>query len=662
LSGGRTPEPTRQRCYNDKNMCGIAGIISRIPVDGAPIAARRFSSSLAHRGPDGEGYSTIDGDRSRFYEKPHSIPSETRVLLCHRRLAILDLSELGRQPYSSKNGRYWMVYNGEVYNYVELRDQLIGLGHRFHSNSDTEVVLACYEQWGAESIKLLVGMFAFVIVDTEKQIAFLARDPFGIKPIYYAHWKEALVFASEIKALHPYFRKEVPDLAVVRDYLIHSETDTSERTFYQDVQQIKPAHCATVAMNMPWVVKQQAYWAPTTTVTRPMITAESAVKEITKLINTSVAMHMRSDVPVACAVSGGLDSSVIACVANSVLPAGGRLDTFTYTATGSEYDEQKFADIITRQINGNPHYITFDPIDIVNDFAQFTAIQDEPVTSASMYAQYRVFKAVAEAGIKVVLDGQGGDELFAGYTHHLPPRIATLLLAGRYAEAMALLRAYKQYPDASYLSGFAQALRLIPLPQRISKGLAWVEQFRLRNKASRWFEARETASRPEPIRSRECLKTALRQSLLQTSMPRLLRFQDRSSMACSVESRVPYLIHPLANYTMGLDEELFIQSEGTRKALLVAAASNFVPRKITERRDKLGFNIPEKRFYTQMTNWTNQVLSSNVAKSIPFCDQAVLIKNASLFISSFRTIDRQTWRWLSLIKWCELNQTNFEAP
>lgn len=420
-------------------MCGIAGILQcdRTPVNKAVL--RSMSEAIQHRGPDDRGYLGLTADFRLFQDKdPKRIP-DSWVALAHRRLSILDLTEEAWQPMISEDRRYVIVYNGEVYNYVVLRTDLKRLGHRFRSRSDTEVVLHAYIEWGKDALEKFVGMFALAILDLKKNKLFLARDHFGIKPLYYASGGGFFAFASEIKAILriPSVSRQA-DPQIVFNYLRYGRTSYNDATFFASVMQVPPATYLEVPFETGLTTESGIYWQPN--VHEPMdLSFTEAARGLKDLLFDSVGIHLRSDVPVGMALSGGIDSSSItACVKR--LQPDVQLNTFTYVSDERLEREWPYAAKVADHVDAFQYRIHPCSEDLLGELDKLVYMQDQPVRNTNMFAQYIVYKIASQHGIKVLLDGQGADELMAGYAYFYIPLVKSMIKRGEWLKLVRFLR------------------------------------------------------------------------------------------------------------------------------------------------------------------------------------------------------------------------------
>ena len=540
-------------------MCGLCGVVQ---LDAPPEreTTERWLDDLAHRGPDGRGVYAGDG-----------------VCLGHLRLAIIDLSDAGLQPFASDDGRLQLLHNGEIYNYLELRDELAAKGHRFHTATDTEVILAAYREWGPRCVERFNGMWAFVVWDAAERTLFCSRDRFGVKPFYYRLDGSRFAFASEPWVLGG----ADPNLSAVRDYLEQGYLDHDEETFFAGVRRLRPAHSLTFG---PDGLHIERYWQLERR--DPPADPVGAVRET---LLDAVRLQLRSDVPVGTCLSGGIDSSAIAVA----VARHGHEHQKTVTAYFEHrgFDERPYARAVVERTGAEAHWVTFDAGDLVDDLPAIVAAQGEPFGSTSICAGWYVMRAAREAGLTVMLDGQGGDEILAGYRAFFGYRLADLLGQGRLREAGAELAGFESRNGARWA---AVALVNPHLPE----GLRLAARRRLRGAAA-LASAELRAVGPVaangigPFPDR--LRRQLHLTLTQRGMPELLRYEDRNSMAHSLEARVPLLDHRLVELAFSLDGSELIR-RGETKSVLRRALADLLPPEVRDRRDKLGFVTPEAAF------------------------------------------------------------------
>lgn len=594
---------------------------------------------MAHRGPDGVGF-----QRLSVTNRP--------VLFGHLRLAIIDLDRRSDQPMTYEDGRYWLIFNGEIYNYRELRAELEAQGRVFRTQSDSEVLMVAWATWGPACLDRFVGMFAFLLLDAEKEEIIVARDPFGIKPLYWAKTAQGLAFSSEIPPLleQPGVGRRLNAARAWR-YLRDGGTDHGSETFFQDVRCVPAAHWARLSLkevewSQPQFVK---YWSP------KIETADWTFEEATKALRTaflnSVQLHLRSDVPVGAALSGGIDSSAIIGGMRRVSGSTLDLHCFTFVAPGYKLDESRWAVLAAESVQAHWHPVRASPEELAHDIDGLIKLQAEPFGSTSIYAQYRVMQTAGQNGMKVMLDGQGADELFAGYRPFLAARLNEFIRQGKMQEAAQFLMRLSRRPDTSPLAVSAQTV-LNHGPAWLANSLAALLGHHARPDwlNPSWFQKQGAwgDTRPSPARN---LKEAMLESMGETILPALLRYEDRNSMAWSMESRVPFLTRELAELAFSLPPAFLINEDGTSKHILREAMRGIAPDEILNRRDKIGFATPEKDWLGALGPWINTTLS--IAKDVPLFEPQKL--------RPFFELNRRNpksnftlWRILNFLRWSEL--------
>lgn len=646
---------------SDSVVCGIAGLIQYEQRALDPALCQHLSHTLHHRGPDDVGFLGWTGTSPAQVSRRPDVVQNSWTGLVHCRLAILDLGEAGWQPMSTVDGRYHIVFNGEIYNYLELRAELADLGYTFRSHSDTEVLLTAYAHWGAQALTRLVGMFACGILDTQARTLCLARDYFGIKPLYYTYGRHGFAFASEIKAL-----LELPGVGRgvhpqrLYDYLRFGVTDHGEDTLFADIRQLPAAHYLDIPLDCPRQGRLVRYWQ--VDLRQPLaISFEEAAGKLRDLFLESVKFHLRSDVPVGAALSGGIDSSALVMAMRHLHGHGLDLHTFSYIADGAGLNEEPWVDVISQASQTVVHKVRLEPQELLADLDGLIALQDEPFGSTSIYAQMRVFRLAQEAGVKVLLDGQGADELFGGYRPHLAARLASLLRQGRWGEASRFLNQAARWPGAGRLMLLSRALGVLACAGRhaipgwlLARYLfpPWLN--------AAWFARRGVVAQPIwHAHEQDVLREHLAQALVHNSLPMLLRYEDRNSMAFSIESRTPFLTPALANFVFSLPEAYLIAPDGTSKAVFRRAMRGLVPDAILDRRDKIGFATPARQWLPTLLPWVEKVLQSEVAHTMPALHLDVVRQQWQAIVAGRQSSDFRVWRWLNLICWAQRFQVSF---
>jgi asparagine synthase (glutamine-hydrolysing) len=622
-------------------MCGMLGVFASKPGAGVDARLKRGLDALHHRGPDAHGLESF-------------VVSGGIVHLGHARLSIIDLTDGGRQPMRWADGRYAIVFNGEVYNYKELREELQGLGCRFTSESDTEVLLAAWTIWGRACLPRLVGMFAFVVLDREAATLTCVRDVFGIKPFFYTQEGGDFLFASEAPALVA-LKSTKAELNWQRayDYLVHGDYDSSPETFFDGVLHLPPGHMFVVELASRSVGVVERWWTPRIT-ERHDLSFEEAAEQVRENFLKSIQLHLRSDVPLGAALSGGVDSSAVVCAMRYVAPEH-PIHTFSYIAAGSVVNEEKWVDVVNRHVGAHAHKVVVTPQELARDLDDMIRAQGEPCGSMSIYAQYRVYQLAKENGITVTLDGQGADEMLGGYVGFPGERVRSLLDAGRPGAALAFLRQWSQWPGRSMAKGVKAALAewSTGVPHELMRTVAGM------NKTPDWIDGRiihDMALRQRVMRFRSGAEAdGRRMSAQMTNMlmchglPGLLRHGDRNSMRFSIESRVPFLTIEQVELALSLPERYLVSDVGETKHVFRRAMQGIVPDEILLRKDKIGFEPPEKDWLVAIAHQAREWLSEDL--QIPFVRRDALLTQFEDVIAGRRAFSWQVWRWINFYRW-----------
>jgi asparagine synthase (glutamine-hydrolysing) len=577
-------------------MCGIAGICRTDGQAAEQELLARMAALIQHRGPDDEG----------FYCR-----GETGFAF--RRLAILDLSPAGHQPMCNEDGTCWLVFNGEVYNYHELAAELTSLGHTFRSHTDSETVLHAYEQWGIGCLARFSGMYAFALWDERRQMLFAARDRFGIKPFYYHLNAERLLFGSEIKAL--WADPSTPNRANDRrlhDYLVYGYLDHTDETCFDEIKQLPPAHFLTFSGGR---LSVQRYWDLHPAEGMDGLSDEAACERFRDLFLDAVRQHLQSDVPLGSCLSGGLDSSAIVGAVHHLLQAdtpgvsraviGDRQRTFTAGFDDPRYDERQYAAQVSARTGAAGFFVSPDPTRLFDMLPDLLWHQEEPVGSTSIIAQWYVMQLARQNGITVMLDGQGGDEVLGGYPAFFAGLWGGLLRRGNLPGLAHELRAYQAHHGQPPAMLLASAVNLAA-----PAGLRAAVKRQARRRHPDWLGPALTEPGYQWLEPRAPYDDPLRQRLYEYTtsihLPALLHYEDRNSMAFSIEARVPFLDHRLAELTFALPDRFKLR-DGETKWLLRRGLADLLPPAVAARQDKMGFVTPE-------SEWLRTILYAPVAE------------------------------------------------
>lgn len=660
-------------------MCGICGIIDLSGSGRAtPQNITILNNGLRHRGPDDEGYFSKSDTNSRAlfgeetpsrvieYNTPyqpkehiHKSPNPSTILLGHRRLSIIDVSPAGHQPMKDAKEELWIVFNGEIYNYIELKETLIQKGHQFLTKTDTEVIIAAYKEWGKDCVYQFNGMWAFVLYDKKNNLIFGSRDRTGVKPFYYHIDNDSFSFASELKALHqlPFVEKQI-NLQSAFNFLVFNKVEFTQESMFKNLLELNPSHSFSIDLNSK-KLSIWKYFEPAVNYEIEKFSEVAFKKHIEttqKHIIDAIRLRLRSDVKIGTCLSGGIDSSSIVGVINSLQKAqkndhlGEKISVFTSVFENSPYDESSFANEVVN-LNDCRWYTTSpNHEELASDLEQLIYCQDVPILSTSTYAQFRVMKLAKEQGVKVLLDGQGADELFAGYLPHYAAKWNGLLRNGRLLE---LQKALKNGPD-SPLSFFLRNQVLFGVlpksPNNIKKQLLkkYYRELDYLN-TDFYHELFNEANDLHKENNQQSLNRTLEYEFFKGPLKRLLKCEDRCSMHFSIESRTPFAddIH-LMNSLFDISESYKLR-EKTSKVLLREAMKDFLPTKIYERKDKLGFATPNNEWISKMRHQIRTYFEN--------CDETIINKSKLLndFDSFFNpktpVENYRIFKWISFVIW-----------
>lgn len=547
-------------------MCGIAGIIK----EQGKLEAKELKAMtdvIQHRGPDGEGYWISD---------------DGRVGLGHRRLAIIDLSQSAAQPMHYLNKRYTITFNGEIYNYIELKEDLIKEGYQFFSNSDTEVILALYHKKREACLQDLNGMFALAIWDCDSKTLFCARDRFGEKPFYYYQVpSKGIYFASEIKQFWAVGLKKDWSKTQVNSFITQMEildNNALEKTFFNHVYSLKASHYFVIRPGDEIV--QQRYWSIHAGYQKTLLNENDATDLLLQKLKKSIELRLRSDVPVGSSLSGGLDSSLLVSLINRFyLAKDQQQHTFSARFKGFERDEGHYIQLVSDKLHSHTrHDVFLKDDDFVNSIQNVAKFQDEPFQSASIFAQYFVMKLAHAEKVKVLIDGQGADEILGGYE-------------GLYLHYLKQLfynqPAFFKKEQAAFNELHATKFGTIDFRKDES------------NKAFLKRHLKNLFGVKQPVPN-DYFRNILRDYTFGNQLQQLLRYADRNSMAHSVEVRLPFLDHHLVEYIFSLPDQYKLKN-GWPKYILRNAGINYLPKEVVWRRDKIGFEPPQENY--QLTSF-----------------------------------------------------------
>jgi len=667
-------------------MCGIAAFFNIGEKKSITTILKDMGSLIEHRGPDDEGYAFFSekqgvweveiygGEKTNkpvFNSEHEYCPKKSLdngfddyfdFGFCHRRLSIIDLSSAGHQPMSYKN-RYWIIYNGEIYNYIELKDELSELGHNFRSHTDTEVILAAYDQWGIDCQNHFNGMWAFLIFDIKEGKLFGSRDRFGIKPFYYWHSQnEHIAFASEIKAFtkipgwNPYLNKQRG-----YDFLVHGFIDHIPETLFKDVFQLSGGDYFLIDINNigSEILIKKWYNFP---FNEDHISLKESANIYLKKLSESVNIHLRSDVSIGSCLSGGLDSSAIVTLISEMNENNAsQISQYTFSARSShiKWDEFEYMNEIVKGKKIDAHYVTPDINQLWQDLKMILWHQDEPFRSTSIFAQWCVFQLAKNNKVKVLLDGQGADESIGGYQYFIDIYIADKIINRKLITVIKMFNILRKKDHRTFFEqlksiGFFIKINHSKSDKKISDKEEMIFPMWM-NKNIMNVHSTFPLSLPNNKNLKNLFTNYCYQQIKHTSLPALLHYEDRNSMAHSIESRVPYLNHHFVEYIINLPPDYKIKNLIT-KYIMRIALKGILPEKVRCRMDKLGFETPEEYWVCNeepdqfRTYLKNAIIQSN---GIITSDALTLFED---MISGKRKYDGLIWRIIIFGMWMDLFQ------
>ena len=641
-------------------MCGIVGIVDLNGVN--PREIHSMNSILNHRGPDDEGYLLADREGfCTFYKGKDTIieKNELDIRACHfdkkkiiaighRRLSIIDLSPGGHQPMQFLN--LVISFNGEIYNYIEIRESLVSIGYSFTTNTDTEVILKAYHHWGEKCVSMFVGMWAMVILDFEKNRIFCSRDRFGIKPLYYYKTDQCFAFASEIKALFCYNNviKKVDEENLFA-YLYRGNIDNLTTTLFKDISEFPSGSNAIFGLeNMD--LKISRYYDVGQIKSEDKVTSiEEAGAHYHELLQNSLKIHLRSDVPVGSCLSGGIDSSSITAM-SAQINKGIDFNTFTAAYYDKNVDESNYVSLIIKMYeNVRPYYIYPDSRTFWIDIEKLVWHQDLPINSSSVFAQWEVMKTASASGMKVLLDGQGVDEVLGGYKYFMGVYAYELLRSLRMLKLVHELYLMKVNRSVNSIQELGRTV--------LSNSFPGLENF-VRRRYTYASDLLSNDFRDEHLHDfapNFSLNDLYKASVysIKHVLPELLRYEDRNSMAFSIKSRVPFLDHRIVDFSMSLPNDFKIY-KGWSKYVLRKAVENSIPQQIAWRKDKKGFDTPQAQWKNKSKIHIRNFLDSIVVP--PYFENARLRKyllNEEIDTRS----QSEFWRIISILCWFKINES-----
>ncbi len=598
-------------------MCGIAGIVNKdISNDVVVVDIKLMTDIISHRGPDGEG--------CYIYKN---------LGLGHRRLAILDLSENGKQPMEFDD--LIISFNGEIYNYIEIREELRKLGYQFVTETDTEVIIKAYQQWSEDCVLKFNGMWSFSIFDKKRNKLFISRDRFGIKPFYYYDDKKSFYFGSEIKQILPFVKNRKVDKQILYDFLFLSYHHHNENTFFKDIKSLLPGHNMIFDLNTSnFSIKQYYDLQPQD---KRDGSLDETISSYKNEFEASLKLRLRSDVKVGTCLSGGLDSSYVAKIASQNYE--GKFTAITAKSIDPKNDESKYAKIVADKYNLNWKITTPSKVDFFNSIDKIIYSQEEPFGSPSIVMQYFVMQKAKEEGCIVMLDGQGGDETLLGYERYYIPYLKTI------KSPIKRLKVFKELSDNSKLSYKNLFLYYLyfSFPAIRKYSLLNKNKYILK-KNKKYFNSSLIEEFKESSKN---LFELQKNELTKIQLQKLLKFEDRNSMAHSIEARVPFIDYRLVENALSVPSAYKIK-DGWSKYILRKCYGNDAPKEIVWRKNKFGFEAPINKWMSDKSFFINEIKESDFLSNV--VDQNF----------SFESLDKNTiWKLFNVAKWAKAFNVNY---
>jgi len=634
-------------------VCGIAGIIALDGFD--PKVLVTMTHLVKHRGPDGFGFAYAMQGADSGMEVIHNqdrmpITQRPVIGLGSRRLAILDLSELGNMPMQTEDGALCVTYNGEIYNYREIRLELEAKGYHFRTGTDTEVLLRAYQEWGEDCVNHFNGMWAFALWDRTKQTLFCARDRFGVKPFYYARVGQQFYFGSELKQFVDGARlPRIANARVVYHFLEQYLFDYSDQTFFENILQLPGGHALTLRLDNSMHIRTWRYWELTICPEMPIRTDEELCEEFRNHWEAAVRLRLRSDVPVGSSLSGGIDSSAVICEAKKLSP-NQRFHTFSSCIEEKGLDERPFIAAVGAAVESSEHWVYPKSRmfwEKVNDVCYY---QDEPMQSGGSFAQWCVMAEARKNGIPVLLGGQGGDETLCGYQKYRYFYLWQLLREGKTRLLRESLMSFRNGTQSSWT--LSDASRYFPAPFRSS--------FSLTDRLCSTSFRDEFSNQRIAIGAMNSIPERQKMDLTLTSIPSLLHTEDRNAMAHSIETRLPFLDYKLVEFAVNCPPSVKLR-DGWSKWILRQVMRGVMPETVRLRKSKLGFDVPQTGWIRDgLSNGHRDVWESRKLQMERFLDPRKFATETERFLNSDRralSID-PLFRAVSLELWARVHRVS----
>lgn len=641
-------------------MCGISGIYN---VNSKPVETDKLEkmvSIIHHRGPDDEGYLLVNSSTGKFAScygkdtieelkpilKPLVNDFSADFALGFRRLSIIDLSAKGHHPMCNTDGSIWIIFNGEIYNYLEIREELISLGYSFTTKSDTEVIIKSYQHWSVECLNKFNGMWAFALWDQNKRQLFCARDRFGIKPFFYYFDGKTFIFGSEVKQLLVHdFKKEIDESVIYKSFAIGAFTINSDNTYFKNIKILPHSHYILVSKDHFEVSRY--YDLVPKQFESSGLCFEDACEQYRELFKDAVKLRMRSDVEVGSTLSGGLDSSAI--VTSAVNYTDKQFKTFSsYYTYEPRYDERKWINLIVEKTNSKAQFISASAMQVWEDLPKIIWHHDYPLESSSPVAQYYVMDLARKNNVTVLLDGQGSDELTSGYNHGFYRYYADLISGLSFKRIMNEIPDYFRYNQkGSFFGKSSKIFASLLLNEKKLYNLELNSGFNLVIKPITPIHLNEIK---ELDTSR--LSNFLYNQIMSTSIQTLLHFEDRNSMAHSIESRVPFLDYRLVEFVFSLPSHYKIKGN-YGKYIHREALKTIVPSEILKRKDKIGFLSPGEGIWlkNEYKPMVEEIFNSSEFKNRGIYNHKVINETYKNYQNGAGQYGKKIWQLITLELW-----------
>jgi len=623
-------------------VCGIAGIVSLKPIHFSAWS-ETVENKLRRRGPDHFDCLVLNSNGVPLADQF----SESNIILWHSRLSVIDVSTEANQPMVYNTG-VSIVFNGEIYNYIELKDELQSLGYAFTTISDTEVILAAYSHWGIDCFNRFIGMFAIVIIDSRLQHFIIVRDGLGIKPLYYARNGKKFVFSSRLDLSSYLAEYNTLNQSRALHFLKAGFSDYDKETFISNLFSLTPGEIRVFSLETLEELKvSKINYTDNSHVGINRLSHDEKVIALRETLINTVRLHTRTDVGFCSTLSGGLDSTAIA---GMLINLGyDKLKLYSYIPELAEISEEKWVDIAGTHFGIPVIKMRYNSSDFWSDFEGFSEQIDGPYNSSSMYSQFKIYEIIRKDSNTVVLDGQGGDEMFGGYIQYIYYRVYELLLAGKLSSLIRMISGSRQTISNSFLA--KNITRLL-----LANKLPFLYQYLRNNQQDEVLKLdyfQKSNCEKLPSFDRNSLMDKLEADRNFQDLPRLLRYADRNSMAWSLESRVPFASQPIQSFVTKLNSEDIIDSNSLTKNLFRSAVEPYIPAEIFNRRDKKGFNSDDKAILTSTE-------ARDFLESLPISTYAFIDKDSLLKVLDCKNNYKieNLWRIFSLLKWLDQNKIN----